>query len=377
MLLSVRNPLARRLEAAHFSSAFHRLLLYSTTTAPASPFAAEDYLVTTCGLTPAHARRASKYLPHVKSPDNPDAVRAFLAGIGLSKSDLATAIAKFPRILCSRVDQTLAPRVAKLRAVGLSPPEISRLVTVRPNIFTNPGMIPRLAFFLSFFGSFDQVHTALRRNEYLLSKNLELVVKPNLAFLQQCGLTSSDIAVACTRMVGWNPERVKETVERAEELGVPRNTGMFRYALTVVRCLTPNRINAKLDLLKTALGCSEAELAIAVCKLPDILRSSDNKLVRSVDFLKREIGLETQYIVHRPALLNYSVDRRVMPRLYVIKVLKAKGLLKKDIDFYTIVALSSKRFAEKYLVNYKDSVPELMDDYAAACKGKLIPNVQL
>jgi hypothetical protein len=35
-------------------------------------------------------------------------------------------------------------------------------------------MIPRLTFFLSFFGSFDQVHTALRRKDYLLAKILEL-----------------------------------------------------------------------------------------------------------------------------------------------------------------------------------------------------------
>jgi mTERF domain-containing protein, mitochondrial len=376
MLPSVRIPLAR-LHSVHLLSALQRLLLYSTTSSPASPFAAEYYLVTTCDLTPTQARRVSKYLPHVKSPDNPDAVRAFLAGIGLSKSDLATAVTKFPRLLCSRVDRTLTPRVAQLHGIGLSLPQISRLVTVVPNILTNPGKIPRLAFFLSYFGSFDQVHTALRRNDYLLTKNVELVVKPNLEFLQQCGLTSSDIALSCSRMITWDLERIKETVARAEELGVPRNTGMFRYALTAVGYLSPSRISARLDFLENALGCSEAELAIAVCKLPYILRSSDAKLGRAANFLKNEIGLETQYIVRRPAMLNYSMDKRVMPRHYVMKVLKAKGLVKGDIDFYTLVSYSEKIFVKKFLIDSKMSVPGLLDAYAAACKGKVLPNVKL
>jgi mTERF domain-containing protein, mitochondrial len=376
MLPSVRNPLAR-LHAVHLPSALHRLLLYSTTSASASPFAAEYYLVATCGLTPAQAHKASKYLLHVKSPDNPNAVRAFLTGIGLSKSDLATAITKFPRLLCSRVDRTLTPRVAQLRDVGLSLPQISRIVTIVPNILTSRSQIPRLAFFLSFFGSFDQVHMALRGNEYLLVKDLELVVKPNMAFLQQSGLTSWDIAAACSRIISWDLERVKETVARAEELGVPRNTGMFKYALKAVLYLSPSRISAKLDFLKTALGCSEAELAIAVCKSPDMLRSSDAKLGRAVNFLKKEIGLETQYIVRRPALLNYSMDKRVMPRHYVIKILKTKGLLKGDIDFYSVVSYSEKIFVERFLIDPDKSVPGLMDAYAAACKGQVLPNVQL
>jgi mTERF domain-containing protein, mitochondrial len=276
------------------------------------------------------------------------------------------------------VDRTLTPRVAQLRGVGLSLPQISRLVTVVPNILTNPSKITRLAFFLSFFGSFDQVHTALRGNDYLLAKNLELVVKPNLEFLQQCGLTSSDIAVSCSRIVAWDLKRIKETVARAEELGVPRNTGMFRYALMVAGYLSPSRISARLDFLKNALGCSEAELTIAVCKCPHILKSSDAKLGRSANFLKNEIGLEIQYIVRRPALLNYSMDKRVMPRHYVIKILKAKGLVKEDIDFYTLVSYSEKRFVQRFLIHSnKGSVPGLLDAYAAACKGKVLPNVKL
>ncbi|KAF0907487.1 hypothetical protein E2562_017412 [Oryza meyeriana var. granulata] len=84
--------------------------------------------VTTCGLTPAQARKASKYVSQIKSPSNPDTLRAFLASIGLLKATAATIVAKHPQILRSKVDKTLTPLIAQLRKIGLSPPQMSRMV---------------------------------------------------------------------------------------------------------------------------------------------------------------------------------------------------------------------------------------------------------
>ena len=173
----------------------HRLFLYSTkNTAPASQFVVEDYLTTSCGLTPEQARKASRFLSHLKSPANPDAIRAFLAGIGVSKADLTAGIARDPRLLCCNVDKTLTPRIAQLRDIGLSPPQISSLISVAPRVLLCPGMVNRLAFYLSFLGSYDKLHTALKRSTYLPTQNLERVVKPIMAFLRQSGLSDSDIA---------------------------------------------------------------------------------------------------------------------------------------------------------------------------------------
>ena len=96
--------------------------------------------------------------------------------------------------------------------------------------------------------------------------------------------------------------------------------------------------------MKATLGCSEAELALMVSKPPQILRISEGKLSRTVKFLKVDVGLKLQYILHRPAILGYSMQRRLMPRHYFIKILKAKGLVKENIDFYNTVCLTEKRF---------------------------------
>ncbi|XP_066328527.1 transcription termination factor MTEF1, chloroplastic-like [Miscanthus floridulus] len=309
----------------------HCLFLYSTkNTAPASQFVVEDYLTTSCGLTPEQARKASRFLSHLKSSANPDAVRAFLAGIGVSKADLTAGIARDPRLLCCNVDKTLTPRIAQLRNIGLSPPQISSLISVAPNLSRSPSMVHRLAFYLSFLGSYDKLHTALKRN------------------------------------------RVKEIALCAEMLGVPRSSTMFKYALVSIYSISPGKINARSDFLKKTLGCSQAELGAAVRKLPNVLNFSEGRLTRVVDFLKTEVGLDSKYIVRRPAILGYSLPRRLMPRHYVLKALKAKGLVEKDVDFFSAVVMAEKNFMKRFLDPCKDSAPGLADAYA----GQVPPVVQ-
>uniref|UniRef100_A0ACD5Z778 Uncharacterized protein n=1 Tax=Avena sativa TaxID=4498 RepID=A0ACD5Z778_AVESA len=180
-MLRLQNHLICALRAASHAPAspLHRIHL-STAAAPPAQFVVEDYLVASCGLEPAQARRASKHLHHLKSPANPDAVRAFLADAGLAESH--------------SVDTIVTPRVAQLRDMGLSPPQISRLISIVPGIFHSPYRIARLEFYISLLGSYDKVEAALKSNFYLLENNIENVVKPNLAFLQQCGLSACDIA---------------------------------------------------------------------------------------------------------------------------------------------------------------------------------------
>ncbi|KAL6912126.1 hypothetical protein ACP4OV_000931 [Aristida adscensionis] len=379
-MLRLRSHL---LSAARAASLHCRRLLHhdpAAAAAPAAQFVVEDYLVSSCGLTPAQARKASKHLSHLKSPEKPEAVRAFFAGSGISKADAAAAIAVFPLILCSRVDKTLTPRIAQLRDMGMSPSQISQAIATIPRMLISPQMMSRLEFYLSLLGSYDKVHTAMKRcNFYLVTVDLERVVKPNMAFLRQCGLDNCDFVKIFTlapRLLLLPTERLKEIVACADMLCVPRNSPTFRYALVSINSIKPEKVGTRSDMLKKALGCSEAELGIAVRKMPNVLNFTERRLNQSVNFLKMEVGLEPNYIVHRPALLCYSMKKRLMPRHYVLKILKAKGLVEKDPDYFSAVCYSDKKFVKKFLDPYKESVPGLADAYTSACAGQDHPEIQ-
>lgn len=393
-MLHLRSHLLPLLRAASRPSSPlpRRLLLFSASTSPA-PFSFEDYLVTTCGLAPAQALKASKKAlneasrvykksskegeipcPRLDSASNPDAVLALLSGVGLCRQDIATVVAADPLLLGASVE-SVAPRLAALcDRLGFSAPQIARFLLFGSRILRSRDIADKLEFLISFYGSFDQLLAIMKMNNRILTVDLEKVIKPNIALLRQCGLSVCDIvrlSSTAAWVLGFNPKCVKAFVLRAEELGVPRSSRMFRHAVAAVACVSQEKVASKIEFFKRTLGCSKTELGIAVCKQPNLLKISKESFRRKTEFLINEIGLEPQYIMQRPTLFLYSLEKRLVPRHYVMKVLQAKGLLKNKIDFYSFASLGEEKFKSRFIDSHKDSVPGLADAYAAACAGEV------
>ena len=336
---------------------------------PSTGFAAEEYLVATCGLTRAQALKAFPKVSHLKSPSNPDAVLAFLGGLGLSRADVAAAVAKDPRLLCARVESTLTPNFAALSGIGLSRSEIVRLLRLRCR-----SVVSKLQYYLTLFGSSEAFLQALKFNCNLLTHSIESAVEPNVALLRECGLGDRDIAKLCVGMP-WlltaNPECIGSMVARADGLGVSRESPMFRHAMHAVAFHSEEKIAAKMEYLKKTLRWSDAEVRIALSKSPMMLRSSEGMVQRMSEFLYSEMGLEPAYIAHRPAMLAYSLERRIRPRYYVVKYLKENGLVSRDRDYYSALTPSEMVFLEKYICPHKQAAPYLAEDYDDACRGQV------
>ncbi|KAF7040167.1 hypothetical protein CFC21_050089 [Triticum aestivum] len=359
---------------------------------PSAGFAAEDYLVATCGLTRPQALKASPKLSHLKSPTNPDAVLAFLAGLGLSGADVAAVVAKDPQLLCAKVEKTLAPNVAELTGLGLSRPEIARLVSLAGATFRCRSIISGLQYCLPLFGSSENLLRALKSGS-VLGSDLERVVKPNVTFLQECGLGVCDIAklyVIRPSPLSISTERIRAAVACAEGLGVPRGSQMFRHALQAVAFLSEEKVAAKVEHLKKAFRWSDAEVGIAFSKAPALLMRAKESLQRRSEFLINEVGLQPAYIAQQPAIVCYSLEGRLRPRYHVVKFLKENGLLMRDPhvvkflkengllmrdpSYSAVFKEAEKVFREKFICPYKEAAPHLEEDYDAACKGKLSTN---
>ncbi|XP_066334694.1 transcription termination factor MTEF1, chloroplastic-like isoform X2 [Miscanthus floridulus] len=362
-MLRLRNSLLPLLRAAsplpspiHIHPCACRLLSTSTSAATAA-FSLEDYLVAACGIAPAQAREVSKKALHqlskithsrfISAASNPDAIIALLSGVGLSRADIAAVVSANPLLLRASVKR-ISPRLLALRdRAGLSTPQIARFLLVL---------------------------VVLKRNDRLMTASLERLIKPNIALLRQWGVR--DIVQLCSNnawVLTFNPERVKEFLLRAEQLGVPPTSRMFRHAVAVVTGKPKEKVAAKLEFFKRTLGCSESEVSTAICKVPAILGLSDEILLRKIDFLVNEAAMEPRHIVERPVLLAYSLEKRLVPRHYVMKVLRGKGLLSK-MSLYTLAKLGEETFKLRFIDCHKDSVPGLADAYATACTGIVVPS---
>uniref|UniRef100_I1Q0U2 mTERF family protein n=1 Tax=Oryza glaberrima TaxID=4538 RepID=I1Q0U2_ORYGL len=353
-------------------SSLRRLLLFSTTAAPVSPepFAVEDYLVATWGLTGAQAHKASKKLSHLRSPSKPDAVLAFLSDLGLPPRKIAAVAAADPRFLCADVESNLARRVDELGSLGLSRSQIARLVPLALTCFRSSSVGTNLGFWLQIVGSFDKILKALRMNSSLLGSDLEKMVKPNLELLKQCGM--SDVAsfpLNTSRLFTANPNYLRDAVARVEELGLDRSSRMFRHGLIAVALTSKESVARKIQLMEE-LGFSRDELLMIIRKAPQLVASSEEKIRQAAEFLKRDVGLEGWYIAHRPVLFLYSLERRLLPRHHLLKVLRMKGLLDCELDYYNTAAMSERKFVRKFVDPYKCHIPGLADAYTSSCAGE-------
>jgi mTERF domain-containing protein len=105
--------------------------------------------------------------------------------------------------------------------------------------------------------------------------------------------------------------------------------------------------------------------------MPSILGLSDESLLSKIQFLINEVGLEPQDILQRPYLLTYSLEKRLVPRYCVMKILLAKGLT--NSNFCTLAQIGEQKFRLKFIDHHKDSVSGLAHAYATACAG-LVPS---
>ncbi|XP_022681797.1 uncharacterized protein LOC101784455 [Setaria italica] len=308
----------------------------------------------------------------LNSASNPDAILALLSGVGLSRADIADIVVADPLLLRSS-PKNVGPRLLALRdRLGLSAPQIVRFLLVGSRAVRGCDVVPKLEFFISFYGSFERLLVIIKNHSCILWSDLERVIKPNIALLHQCGLSGRDIARLFSiraRVLVFRPESIKELVQRAEELGVPCSSRMFWQAVVAVSNISKEKVAARLELLKSTLGCHESEIATAVSKMPSILTISEESLHRKIRFLINEVGLEPQYILQRPALFAYSLEKRLVPRYCVMKVLLAKGLLDSNRSFYTFAIYGEETFKLRCIDSHQDSVPGLADDYATARAG--------
>ena len=85
----------------------------------------------------------------------------------------------------------------------------------------------------------------------------------------------------------------------------------------------------------------------------------EKKIVSEMDFLVNRMGLKPAEIGRYPIVLSYSLDRRIIPRCCVIRVLLLKGLMKSKISLGSFVSFTEKRFLDEFVNQYQEQVPEL------------------
>ena len=162
---------------------------------------------------------------------------------------------------------------------------------------------------------------------------------------------------------------MKVVVKRAEELGFSCSSQMFVHALRTVASVNKNILNSRVHYLKT-MGFSHGEVTCVIGKFPTVLQLSEELLGHKMEFLMNEAGCGKIDVVCNPALFTYSMEKRLIPRSIVRKMLMSKGLPVANKAFASFFQPSEKDFLEKFVLPFEHDIPGLGQAYANACAGK-------
>ncbi|KDP37142.1 hypothetical protein JCGZ_06198 [Jatropha curcas] len=134
----------------------------------------------------------------------------------------------------------------------------------------------------------------------------------------------------------------------------------FAGALRVIIQLKSKTLKRKVDAY-SRLGLSEEEIFSAFRNFPLFMTLSEKTFTNKMDFLVNKMGWQPAVVIKFPIVLCYSLEKRIVPRCSIVRVLILKGLIKLDISLKYILQSSEKNFLDMFVSKYQEQVAEFSD----------------
>ncbi|KAL3371464.1 hypothetical protein AABB24_008151, partial [Solanum stoloniferum] len=113
--------------------------------------------------------------------------------------------------------------------------------------------------------------------------------------------------------------------------------------------------------LVDSLGFSKQEASLASSKLPYCIALSEDKIQKALSFYMKRLGCEPAYLASHPSILVFSLEKRVVPRVQVLKILDEKKVERRKLGFYYALSITETKFMDYFVLPYKDQIPDLYE----------------
>ena len=291
---------------------------------------------------------------------------------GFSQTQISNIIRAFPSVLLSDPHKTLLPKLEVFQSKAFTSSDIATVLSKNSKILQRSlknYIISSFFLFKNFFGTNEDIINAIIRFGIIPVGRFNTCVLPNVNLLREIGVAESNISSLLKQkhsVAVTNPVRFKEIVEKVKEMGFNPLKFSFIQAVFAMVGMNKSTWERKVNVYKR-WDLSQEEILAAFRKCPCCIIASEDKIMQVMDFYVNKMGFEASFIVNRPILIIYSLEKRLIPRASVIEVLQSKGLIKKNIHLARVFSSSENSFLQKFVTPYMDKVSDLLKLY----KGKL------
>ena len=327
-----------------------------------------SYLINSCGVSPTLARELSNRV-NLKNPNGPNAVLDLLNNYGFSKTQLAKLVVRHPLVLVAKAKKTLLPKLKFFRSIGVSDTDMPKILIANHCILERSlekCLIPRYEFLKSVLCDDREVVRALKSSPLgFVYGDLVNALVPNIKILKQCGVAQASISLLITIALSAayvKHSRFVEAVKTVKEIGFSPLKNNFVVAISVLVTMRKSVWDSRFEVYQRWGWNHEMSLR-AFRKFPGFMIFSGETFTKKMSFLVKDMGWPSEAIAEYPQVVAYSLEKRIIPRFSVIKILKSKGVLEKNMHFSSIICTAEEKFLEKFVVNFQNVLPFLPDVY--------------
>ncbi|KAF5460029.1 hypothetical protein F2P56_019929 [Juglans regia] len=316
------------------------------------------------------ASMLSKY-PAVLESDAHAAVEFFRAH-GFSDEQITTLTMKRPSLYMYNADKIFKPKLVFFKSLGLSDLEIAQLLSSEPYILSRSlekQIIPCVQELKRVFGTDVNFLKVIKACYLILESNMVHMLQPNIDTLKSHGVPQSLVLKLffirpMSLLICSN--RFSEIVSEVMKLGFDPNYLSFVLAIRSMALNSTTLWEQKVKAFRS-FGLSEDEICSAFKRQPLCMTHSEKKIKKMMGFFVNKLKMKPSMISKSPNLLQYSLEKRIIPRCSVLQVLMLKGLIKDNIGILYMVAMAEKEFMVKFVSKYQNEVP----DVVRAHQGKI------
>ncbi|CAJ2639590.1 unnamed protein product [Trifolium pratense] len=322
-------------------------------------------IINSSGLSPETALKLSKRLKLKKSDDGPNAVIQLLRNYGFSDSQLSTLVKKHPFVLLSKPEKTLLPKLNFLQSIGVSTTDLPNVLIGNISFFTTSlekNIIPRYHLIRSIVRDDKEVVSVFKRGTWNLGGDSMV---PNIEVLRKLGVPQTSIShLVCNySAVAFIDHSIfVEAVNSVKVMGFDPSKLNFVLALQVFVKIKKEIWESKFKIFER-LGWSKDICVLAFQRYPPYILISEKKIVKTMNFLVKDMGLSPEDIARSPNILNRNLESTIMPRCAVVKILKSRGLIKSDMLIGTFIKISEKTFFDRYVIPFQNDLPLVLAVY--------------
>ncbi|KAL4193765.1 hypothetical protein AMTRI_Chr06g178480 [Amborella trichopoda] len=365
-LISLVSPLSLHSYVQQFSTKPSSLINDGTALPSSTSSFMVNLFVDSFGFSKQGAIAASSQLLHIKTPEKALSVLNFLKAKGFEAIHIHTIISKRPHLLAANVEKNLAPKFKLFEDLGLSKFDLGAVISAHPTIVMyslNKRLLPNILFLKNYLDpkGFLKLLKGQGRSSVLVSKRLQ----SNVRFMESQGIGGSKLrALLLKRTFLFEVKSIRliEITEKVKELGIESHFKMYSHAVGFMSSMSKETWQRKFKFFKS-FGWSEEDIRTAFQKMPVIFCLSEQKLQKTMNYFINELKYDEKYLCFHPLIFCFNLERRLIPRINLLKVLRSRKLLEKDASLLTICVLSEKVFLERYVLSFGEEAENLLNIY--------------